>query len=128
MLFGLFDKPARASILNIKSSTGYSGCIKFLQTGQRYETLENKNKNGKIQIFILFILICIIFFLLLINFTNKYFAFKPFSASNPIGPLSDDRSYKSDLKNGMGNNHIKAYLLVVQVFIKGPSIFNNLKH
>ena len=46
LLFGIFDKPARTSILNTKTSNGYFGCIKCLQPGQRYKTLEIKNKNG----------------------------------------------------------------------------------
>jgi hypothetical protein len=31
LLYGIFDKPARASILNIISSNGYYGCLKCTQ-------------------------------------------------------------------------------------------------
>ena len=34
LLYGIFDKPARASILNIISSNGYYGCLKCTQPGK----------------------------------------------------------------------------------------------
>jgi hypothetical protein len=34
LLFGIFDKPARAAILNMVLMTGYSSCLKCLQTGK----------------------------------------------------------------------------------------------
>ena len=33
VLFGVFDKPARAAVLNMINSTGYSSCLKCLQKG-----------------------------------------------------------------------------------------------
>jgi hypothetical protein len=33
LLFGIFDKPARALVLNIISSNGYYGCLKCIQPG-----------------------------------------------------------------------------------------------
>ena len=38
VLFGIFDKPARAAILNMVNSTGYYGCLKCSQEGINYET------------------------------------------------------------------------------------------
>jgi hypothetical protein len=38
VIFGIFDKPARAAILNMVNSTGYYGCLKCLQEGTNYET------------------------------------------------------------------------------------------
>ena len=46
LLFGVFDKPARAEILNMKLSSGYYGCIKCLQIGKRYQTSKSKLKKG----------------------------------------------------------------------------------
>ena len=34
LLFGVFDKPARAMILNIKQSNGHFGCLKCYKEGQ----------------------------------------------------------------------------------------------
>ena len=38
VLFGVFDKPARAAILNMVNSTGYYGCLKCSQQGTCVET------------------------------------------------------------------------------------------
>ena len=38
VIFGVFDKPARAAILNMVNSTGYYGCLKCSQKGINYET------------------------------------------------------------------------------------------
>lgn len=35
---GVYDKPARAGILNILRSTGYSSCLKCLQEGTSVQT------------------------------------------------------------------------------------------
>jgi hypothetical protein len=35
---GVFDKPARAAILNIKSCTGFYGCLKCMQKGEGVKT------------------------------------------------------------------------------------------
>ena len=35
---GVFDKPARAEILNMKNSTGYYGCLKCKQIGLNMPT------------------------------------------------------------------------------------------
>ena len=40
VLFGTFDKPARADVLNTKNSTAFYGCIKCYQSGI---TIQNKN-------------------------------------------------------------------------------------
>ena len=40
VLFAVFDKPARSSILNMNSSNGFYGCLKCTQPGQ---TIKNKN-------------------------------------------------------------------------------------
>jgi hypothetical protein len=48
VLIGIFDKPARAAILNMVNSTGYYGCLKCTQKGSDYET-----KRGNIFIKIL---------------------------------------------------------------------------
>jgi hypothetical protein len=34
LLYAVFDKPARAAILNLKNSTGYFGCLKCYQSGK----------------------------------------------------------------------------------------------
>ena len=33
VLIGIFDKPARAAVLNLVNSTGYYGCLKCSQEG-----------------------------------------------------------------------------------------------
>ena len=38
VLIGVFDKPARAAILNMINSTGYYGCLKCCQKGNVIET------------------------------------------------------------------------------------------
>ena len=38
VLYGVFDKPARASLLNITNSNGAYGCLKCLQTGKNIRT------------------------------------------------------------------------------------------
>jgi hypothetical protein len=37
-IHGVYDKPARADILNIKNSTGYFGCVKCRQRGESFKT------------------------------------------------------------------------------------------
>jgi hypothetical protein len=37
LLFGIFDKPARALILSTNSSNGYFGCLKCQQKGEWIE-------------------------------------------------------------------------------------------
>ncbi len=39
----VFDKPARAAVLNIKSSHGYFGCLKCKQKGLSITTKKSKN-------------------------------------------------------------------------------------
>lgn len=41
LISGIFDKPARSKILNINGSTGYYGCLKCLQKGERIKTKSN---------------------------------------------------------------------------------------
>ncbi len=43
LLFGVYDKPARASLLNIKNSNGFYGCMKCLQRGKSIKI--NKSNN-----------------------------------------------------------------------------------
>jgi hypothetical protein len=47
VILGVYDIPARASILNIKSSTGFFGCLKCQQKGKGIKTVkgELKKKN-----------------------------------------------------------------------------------
>lgn len=44
LLFAVFDKPARASALNLVNSTGYYSCLKCLQRGKN---VQNESKNNK---------------------------------------------------------------------------------
>ena len=46
LLIGVFDKPARASVLNMVNSTGYYGCLKCSQAGTSIET-----RKGRIKIY-----------------------------------------------------------------------------
>jgi hypothetical protein len=43
VLFGVFDKPARASILSLINSTGYYGCLKCVQIGDVFLTRKSNN-------------------------------------------------------------------------------------
>jgi len=63
-LFGVYDKPARADILNIINSTGYSSCLKCLQVGSNDESING----GSRRVF-------------------------PFDTKNPTGPKRDNVSY-----------------------------------
>ena len=38
LISAVFDKPARSSVLNMVSSTGYYSCLKCLQKGERLKT------------------------------------------------------------------------------------------
>ena len=40
---GVFDKPARSEVLNMKNSTGYFGCMKCKQIGLKIETKKSNN-------------------------------------------------------------------------------------
>lgn len=42
VIAGIFDKPARASILNIIQYNGFYGCVKCTQPGISYETSKGK--------------------------------------------------------------------------------------
>ena len=42
VISGVFDKPARASILNIVNSTGFNSCLKCMQSGESIETDKGK--------------------------------------------------------------------------------------
>lgn len=44
LINGVFDKPARSSILNIKSSNGFHGCLKCLQPGKSIKTDKGDTK------------------------------------------------------------------------------------
>jgi hypothetical protein len=55
VLYGIFDKPARAAILNIINSTGYFGCLKCIQEGESVST-GNKSKLLNLSISFLIIL------------------------------------------------------------------------
>jgi hypothetical protein len=75
VIAGIFDKPARAAILNMKSCTGKFGCTKCLQTG---ESLKNAAGTGQSRIY-------------------------PFNDTNPKGPPRTHEKYNIDLnevKNG----------------------------
>jgi hypothetical protein len=43
-VYGIYDKPARASILNTIASNGCNGCIRCLQTGETLFLNEQKRK------------------------------------------------------------------------------------
>jgi len=47
LLFGCYDKPARAAITNINSSYGYYGCLKCCQKGERVSSDIGKFFNYK---------------------------------------------------------------------------------
>ena len=38
LIAGIFDKPAKSSILNMMSYNGFGGCTKCLQLGETYKT------------------------------------------------------------------------------------------
>lgn len=67
LIFGIFDKPARAAVLNMKMCTGFYGCLKCYQKGSTFKT----DKNGSVHIYEY----------------NNY---------NPSGPKRTDISYKKD--------------------------------
>ena len=52
LLYGIFDKPARALANNLINSNGYYGCCKCLQEGSRFKFQKSKalfiTNNGKI--------------------------------------------------------------------------------
>lgn len=68
LLFAVFDKPARASALNLISSTGYYSCLKCVQKGLNVRT----KSNGSKRVF-------------------------PFIAANPKGPKRSESSYSKVL-------------------------------
>ena len=39
---GIFDKPARAAVLNIINSTGFTSCLKCLEEGESVDTIRGK--------------------------------------------------------------------------------------
>ena len=43
LLAGVFDKPAKAAVLNMKASNGFCGCTKCLQPGVTFKDGENDN-------------------------------------------------------------------------------------
>lgn len=45
VISGVYDKPARASLLNIMSSNGHYGCIRCLQPGKTLQVSEKGNLN-----------------------------------------------------------------------------------
>ena len=46
LVAAVFDKPAKAAVLNMKASNGFYGCTKCLQPGVTYKEKEN----GKLKI------------------------------------------------------------------------------
>ncbi len=44
LIAGVFDKPAKASILNMKSSNGFFGCTKCLQPGISHKNSKTQGK------------------------------------------------------------------------------------
>lgn len=42
LLTAVFDKPARAMVLNLKNSTAFYGCLKCLQPGKTLKTKKSK--------------------------------------------------------------------------------------
>ncbi|CAF0965796.1 unnamed protein product [Brachionus calyciflorus] len=69
LVAAVFDKPARAAVLNVVNSYGYFGCIKCLQKGTRLK----KTPKSSIQTY-------------------------PFIKKNPDGPKRDNLNYSNDLK------------------------------
>lgn len=49
----VFDKPARAAVLNMVNSNGYFGCLKCLQKGERIQKQNINNNTSKIKILFL---------------------------------------------------------------------------
>jgi hypothetical protein len=43
LVAGIFDKPAKAAVLNMKASNGFYGCTKCLQPGVTYKDKEKEN-------------------------------------------------------------------------------------
>jgi hypothetical protein len=43
VISGIYDKPAKAAVLNMVTSTGFYGCTKCLQPGESYKTKLNGN-------------------------------------------------------------------------------------
>ncbi len=41
LIAGVFDKPAKAAVLNMKASNGFYGCTKCLQPGITHKNKEN---------------------------------------------------------------------------------------
>lgn len=41
LIGSVFDKPARADVLNMIGSNGFHGCLKSYQPGQTYQTQSN---------------------------------------------------------------------------------------
>lgn len=50
LLAGIYDKPAKAKMLNMKSYNGFYGCTKCLQPGISFRGGQN-NKGGVIHIY-----------------------------------------------------------------------------
>ena len=42
LLFGVFDKPARASLLNLRAGNAYFSCMKCDQEGENVKTKNSK--------------------------------------------------------------------------------------
>ena len=100
LIAGVFDKPAKVLVLNIKSSNGFYGCHVCEQPGETF-----KGKKG--------------------NVTSDKEAkgcrhIYKFIKSNPKGPLRTQKSYDDALKKATADSHYKG--------IKGISLLSCLKY
>lgn len=72
LLAGIFDKPAKAKVLNMKSYNGFYGCTKCVQPGKSFRADETK-KGGVMHIY-------------------------PYRPENPKGPLRTDQGYAEQVR------------------------------
>ena len=90
LIAAVFDKPAKADVLNMKSCNGFGGCTKCMQLGETFRTENGKLNKSKL-------LIKIIIFKYLGGNIHIY----PYSFENPTGPKRTDEIYKSDVKDAI---------------------------
>jgi len=102
LIAGVFDKPAKALVLNIKSSNGFYGCHVCEQPGETFKGKKDftgdqadGDQNSRRHIY-------------------------KFKSSNPKGPLRTEENYQLALKTATFQHDVKG--------IKGISCLNGLKH
>ena len=78
VLYGVFDKPARASVFNLIASNGYHSCLKCIQSGS---TIKNKNGNS-VHVF-------------------------PYQKNDPSGPERTKLNYSDNLEQLQNNKNFK---------------------